>query len=159
MKKKYGFTLIELLVVIAIIGILASMIFVSLQEVRGKVRSAKRKEDVEVLAKALDHYALDNGSYPNISDSSQGVCSDDNRSTDNKWQQLSNALTPYINRLPLDPLNKTVGSTRYAYCYIVSSDATAYKITVPLENDDKAMQNDGGTDDYLYEVFSVGGKN
>ncbi len=51
-----GFTLIELLVVIAIIGVLASMVLVSLNSAKAKARDAKRMNDLHSIQLALEMY-------------------------------------------------------------------------------------------------------
>jgi len=63
MKNK-SFTLIELLVVIAVIGMLASIVLVSLGPARAKARDAQRKQNLAQLAKAMQLYWADHGQYP-----------------------------------------------------------------------------------------------
>jgi len=91
MKKQKGFTLIELLVVIAIIGILATIVMVSLNTARSKARDARRVSDVRQLQLALQMYYDANGSYPSA---------------------LSGLTPTYISVVPKDP----DGTTDYQYC-------------------------------------------
>lgn len=62
--KQKGFTLIELLIVIAIIGLLASVVLVSLSNARAKAKDAKRLADVRQYMSALELYYNTNNSYP-----------------------------------------------------------------------------------------------
>jgi len=65
--EQKGFTLIELLVVIAVIGLLASIVLVSLNTSRAKARDAKRKEDLYQVALAMEMYFDKNGVYETFS--------------------------------------------------------------------------------------------
>jgi len=64
MIKKKGFTLIELLVVIAVIGLLASIVLVSLGGARKKARDARRQAEIKQIAIAMEMAYSDTGTYP-----------------------------------------------------------------------------------------------
>lgn len=67
MNKKYkGFTLIELLVVIAVIGILASVIMVTVASARNKGKDAAVMQSMREFEKLLQFEYNDNGSYANL---------------------------------------------------------------------------------------------
>ncbi|MFH1781437.1 MAG: prepilin-type N-terminal cleavage/methylation domain-containing protein [Patescibacteria group bacterium] len=94
-RGQKGFTLIELLVVIAIIGILATIVLVSLNSARAKARDTRRASDLHQLALALEMYYDAIGGYPVLA-----ACG-----------AIPAALAPtYISNVPADP-----GTTTYQY--------------------------------------------
>ncbi len=62
-KSKKGFTLIELLVVVAIIGILSSIVLVSLNSARNKGRDASAKGSMSSMRAAAELYYDSRGNY------------------------------------------------------------------------------------------------
>lgn len=127
--NKRGFTLIELLVVIAIIGLLASIITVSLVSSKAKGRDAKRISDIKTLQLALETYYNDNGYYPTTIYSSG----------------ISPSFSPaYMTTVPKDPSDN---STPYKYSAYNSGGITncgtsnpiRYHLAAVAESDDGAL--------------------
>ncbi|OHA09369.1 MAG: hypothetical protein A3B37_02285 [Candidatus Sungbacteria bacterium RIFCSPLOWO2_01_FULL_59_16] len=124
-RPKSGFTLIELLVVIAIIGLLASIVFASLNSARAKARDAKRRSDLNQLRTALELYYSNHGNYP-ITTTWYGVTS----MHDSTHVQLSGPLgwipdlaPEGIPVLPRDPRDLGTDSG-----YLYYSNSSDYKL-------------------------------
>jgi len=95
-KSGAGFTLIEILVVVAIIGILASVILVSVTSARARARDIKRVSDIRQLRTALELYFGNNGEYP-TSDEFDQDCTEGNPAG-------TKCLAPkYIPQISVDP--------------------------------------------------------
>ncbi len=121
--KQRGFTLIELLMVIAIIGMLASMMLVSLNQARLKGRDARRVSDMDAISKALELFVTDHGHYPGTA---EGVNAVGEMIGDDEGP-FETALTPYMSGpIPQDPKQDgTVYFYSYDPAHCVESDSSA----------------------------------
>ena len=121
-KNKKGFTLIELLVVIAIIGILATIVLVSLNTARAKARDTRRASDLRQIALALELSYDANNSYPVLA-----VCG---------AIPAALATDGYLAAIPTDP-----GTGSYTY----GGSAATYIIRAVMEDalPDNSYRTDG----------------
>ncbi|MCR4307798.1 MAG: prepilin-type N-terminal cleavage/methylation domain-containing protein [Candidatus Berkelbacteria bacterium] len=133
-----GFTLIELLVVIAIIGILSSVVLVSLNTARGKARDAQRVANVNQVANAIALYQVDSGGVPPGEDGVEYVNGNPN------W--IPGLAPKYISIVPSDPID--VGEHKFHY----SRMGNDYEVISFLEqNGNQAACGDGGFSCQYYE--------
>lgn len=152
MSRSKGFTLIELLVVIAVIGLLASIVLVSINNARTKARDTRRLEEIRKLQLAIEMYYSDYGSYPSRHTDSNNA----------SWQSnLGGDLASYLNPLPIDPVN--TGNLIYRYDGGETDDYPGYGLMIQLEHADNyhlVAEDEGWTayantsDGRYYEIGS-----
>ncbi|KKU86520.1 MAG: hypothetical protein UY15_C0008G0021 [Parcubacteria group bacterium GW2011_GWA2_47_9] len=104
-KGKRGFTLIELLVVIAIIGILSSIVLVSMGTAREQARDARRMADMRQIVSAQELFYGDNNRYY--------MCSTVNPGTGDCAATVTwpRSIGTYMPKVPVDP--KSTNSQYY----------------------------------------------
>ncbi|OGE78208.1 MAG: hypothetical protein A2751_03565 [Candidatus Doudnabacteria bacterium RIFCSPHIGHO2_01_FULL_46_14] len=135
LRLRSGFTLIELLVVISVIGLLASVILISLNSARAKARDAKRIADIRQIQKALELYYDQNNEYPRYDGGGIVTCGGAWATTDDAptfmpcWNDLQTKLSPYINRLPVEILWTSSG-----YHYKTQNSGQGYYLLMYPEN-------------------------
>ena len=129
MKKNSGFTLVELLIVITIMSILTVITVGQFQNARKKARDVQRKGDISAMAKALEMYYADFGTFP----------ADINGETDSdSW---GSSLTDgsgyvYMKTLPVENYLRDV-----PYCYSVTVDGKKFGVFSALENEEDSDYN------------------
>lgn len=94
-----GFTLLELMVVIVIIGLLATLVALTVLPQLGKANDQKAKADIATLDSALELYRLNNLTYPATSDGLGALLAAPPSLTDPSRYQAGG----YIKKLPKDP--------------------------------------------------------
>ena len=124
--KNEGFTLVELLVVIAIIGILASVVLVSLNSARGKARDARRISDLHQISLAMENYYDANQAYP-AQDSGNVV------------PAVLTTPVAYLTTIPKDPPTGAIYTYNSAGC---SPANQKYILKATLENYQAALASD-----------------
>lgn len=133
-KKKFhnsairGFTLIELLVVIAIIGILSTIVLVSLNSARAKARDIKKRADFQSISTVLVMYYDKYNTMPPNPVPGTEVC--DGGPNQAQYDQL---MTNFINDRFLGQIPRTPGGGTYCYYNYGSGNTTGALLVTTLE--------------------------
>lgn len=144
-KKSLGFTLIELLVVIAVIGLLASMVLLSLQPSRPKARDANRITSLKEMAKKVA--LIDTDPPTSFSGSNGAGANPGNCATAGSYVDVRNCSNPNLNPYK-DPSTPGTNCTRTssATCQFVVNNATgAGGVSPTTQNWEICVYLEGGT--------------
>jgi prepilin-type N-terminal cleavage/methylation domain-containing protein len=128
MRQK-AFTLIELLVVIAIIGLLASIVLVSLNSTRAKARDTRRIADLNQVIVALEMYYDAHNKYP------PETCAGSWKSV---WERV---MTILVDEDLLSVIPRDTKIDYYFYACPGSNDQD-YLMMAQLETNHSALDND-----------------
>jgi len=133
-NKNKGFTVVEMLVIITIIGIISSVVLVSISSFRANARDVVRYSDLENVQLALHLYHDKNGSYPSTGGDWWTVCTNGldptARDTSGANGYIPNLAPAYTAVLPTDPLGCVQGSDGGVFHgYIYRSDGVDYKFS------------------------------
>ncbi len=132
---RQGFTLIELMVVIVIIGVLVSLGTFAFLSSQKKSRDSRRKSDLDSVARALEMYNTDIGSYPagvTGTGTDEGTiigCGDATKITCAWGTSFANTTKAinYMIKLPIDPTE----GRRYYYERVGTN---GYRLYARLDN-------------------------
>lgn len=154
--RKRSFTLIELLVVITIIGILSSLVLVSLNAAKSKARDARRKSNLATIKNALEMYYLEYGGYPSSAYPQVDYIIPHSLALEPKMSQ-------FLPSFPTDPQNNpSCYASEYLYLSNTyynpganNASATTYALYASLENQSQTnLDPNNGADVWLRDNFN-----
>lgn len=132
LKRNEGFTLVEVLLVIVIIAILAAIVIVAINPARqiSQANNTQRTSNVKTILDAVHEYAIDNqGALPGAITATATTIGSGAGNID----ICSDLVPTYISEMPYDPTDSAASftdCTSYNAGYLISQDATSYRITV-----------------------------
>lgn len=111
-----GFSLVELLLVTVIISLIFAFAFFNAKKQIDRANDARRKGDIQKIARAFEDYYNDHGCYPPVTVLDR--CGSDD-------------LAPYLKEIPCDPIT----GTAYKYVYVDENDrCQGYRLFAALQD-------------------------
>lgn len=162
MNKRKAFTLIELLVVIAIIGLLASIVLVSVNSVRKKARDARRKTDLRQIVTAMELYYDKYGTYVIPGTGYTGCsCGWFNYQAGSYTLSIAHGLenSGFMVKAPRDPLLSSDNQTPQYMKYQCQDGFYVYAILENPSAEDLATYNNAGCKPGYGMNYAVGHNN
>ena len=134
-RQENGFTLIELLVVIGIIGILSSIVLVSVNSVRIKARDTKRKAEISSVGRMITLSCYIPSAGPGEYDIADLI---------SELVASNPQYASYVSQIPKDPSAPSSGN-KSLYMYTVNADHQC-AVYANLENKEEpvTLQNASG---------------
>ena len=133
-SRRAGFTLLELLVVLVIVGMLVSYVGPRYLSQIGRSEQSTARAQIEAIAKALDSYRIDVGSYPSPSAGLEALYVPPGN--ESRWRG------PYLQKaVPLDPWGRA---------YIYSLSASGAEFNLKSLGKDGLVGGDGDNSDVSY---------
>ncbi|MFA4880019.1 MAG: prepilin-type N-terminal cleavage/methylation domain-containing protein [Candidatus Doudnabacteria bacterium] len=120
-----GFTLIELLVVIAVIGLLATVVTVSVNSARKKARDVKKISDLKQIQTALQLFYDKNQRMPNNYNPCCGACED---------TYYNQSMQEIVNDGFLTSIPRSPGNGSYCYYNYGAGNQIGAILVTTLEN-------------------------
>lgn len=151
-NKIKGFTLIELLVVVSIIGMLSSVVLVSLNNTRQKAVDIKRFSEFKEIQKAVILYYSVNDRYPPLSSvgaESPQACQG---SDPLKWCAFQTMMQPYMS---IESLDWNENSMTFFYDSNSGDQYQTYGMMIQLPGSSflqSLASSDGGYYNSYYEI-------
>lgn len=148
-KREQGFTLIELLVVTIIVGILATLVVMTLDGVREKNRNSRRQASINTLQSKLETYYVEKSKYPTLAELNSASWRKDNLKDlndgllrDPQWDNKTIACTGEKGStiLTIEPAAKCYSYKTTAADGSACNDLVAcaqYSLTATLEGGEK----------------------
>lgn len=138
-KQMRGFTILELLVVLAIIGMLAIIVFVSINGGRAGARDAKVKAQMTEIRKAANNYYDSKGNY-----GASSMATPANQCTGSMFTDVASRMHELTGKSDTWPFGTTLSCQATNASYAVTASLTAANAAlIPLASNYWCVDSSG----------------